>query len=295
MSNMSISNIFPGADKLDSDLLRTFIAIQESGSFTKGADRIFRSQSAVSLQMKRLEEILGQAVFERRAHGVVLTPVGEKLKPIARRVINTLDAAVGELRAESLTGSIRIGIPDEYGETVLPQVIAEFSRLHPRAEIAVRCSFSASFPEALKSDELDLAVYTVDTPMEKNMTLLRKERTYWVTSKYHAAHEQDPVPVALFDRACWWRDRALEVLEESKIRYRVVYTSESVAGVAASISAGVAVGLLSENTLRDDLKILKTAQGFPRMPVSALVLESRSDKTGPLHDAMTSVIKQAFG
>ena len=201
---------------------------------------------------------------------------------------------MGELRSETLTGSIRIGIPDEYGGTVLPGVIAEFSRCHPHAEIAVRCSFSAGFPEALKSNELDLAVYAVETPDKKTMTLLRKEKTHWVTSKHHSVHEQNPVPVALFDRDCWWRNRALEVLEESKKHYRVVYTSESVSGVAASISAGVAVGLLSERSLHRGLQVLMPAQGFPQMPVSSLVLESRSDIKSPLLNAMTSVIKHAF-
>lgn len=287
-------NITSSADKLDSDLLRTFIAISDTGSFTKGAERIYRSQSAVSLQIKRLEETLGQSVFERRSRGVVLSPIGEKLRPIAQRIINTLDSTMDELRGNALMGSIRIGIPDEYGETILPEVIAVFARKHPQVEIEVRCSFSASFPRALERDEIDLAVYAAETPIKKGMSLLRKDGTHWVASKNHLVHEQDPVPVALFDRACWWRDRALEALEKSGRRYRVVYTSESVMGVMAAISAGVAVGLLSESTLRDDLVILSRAHGFPKMPPSALVLDCRGNKESSLSQAMTAVIKQAF-
>ena len=291
---MSISNITSSKNKLDSDLLRTFVAISDTGSFTKGADRIYRSQSAVSLQIKRLEGILGQPVFERRSRSIVLTPIGEKLRPIAQRIVNTLDTTIGELRADALTGSIRIGIPDEYGETILPEVIAVFARKHPQVEIEVRCGFSASFPKALARDEIDLAVYAVEAPVEKGMLLLRKEKTHWVTAKNHLAHEQEPTPVALFDRACWWRDRALEALEKSGRRYRVVYTSESVLGVMAAISAGVAVGLLSESTLRDDLNILTHAHGFPKMPQSSLVLDYRGSTETSLSQAMTAVIKQAF-
>lgn len=217
---MRNTNITTSKDKLDSDLLRTFIAISETGSFSKGAERIYRSQSAVSLQIKRLEEILGQSVFKRHSRGVVLTPIGEKLRPVAHRIVTTLDTTIGELRSDALTGSIRIGIPDEYGETILPQVIAAFARNHPQVEIEVRCSFSADFPDALTRDEIDLAVYAVESPT-KGTVVLRRDKTHWVTCENHLVHEQDPVPIALFDRACWWRDRALESLKSSDRRYRV--------------------------------------------------------------------------
>lgn len=290
---MSISNTLPGAEKLDSDLLRTFIAISDTGSFTKGADRIYRSQSAVSLQIKRLEAILGQPVFKRHARGVVLTHIGENLRPVAQRIIDTLDSTLGELRASGLNGSIRIGIPDEYGETILPQVIAEFARDHPQVEVNVQCGFSAGFPEALKHNDLDLAVYATESLIKGTM-VLRQEKTHWVTSKNHLAHEQDPIPIALFDRACWWRDRTIEALESSGRRYKVIYTSESVTGVMAAISAGVAVGVMSEGTLREDLTILSSTDGFPELPQSTLILSCGDNAQSSLSEAMTSAIRQAF-
>ena len=194
--------------KLDSELLRTFLAVAESGSFSLAATRIFRSQSAVSLQIKQLESLLSQAVFERHARGVNLTPVGEKLRGTAEIVIGLLDESIGELRANPLQGAIRLGIPDEYGHSFLPGVIAQFARNHPLVELSVTCGFSASFPQALANNEIDLAVHAVESP-GANMVLLRNEKTRWVTSRNHQAHLQNPVPVALFDRACWWRDSAL--------------------------------------------------------------------------------------
>jgi DNA-binding transcriptional LysR family regulator len=290
---MNNSNALVSAEKLDSDLLRTFIAIADTGSFTRGADRLFRSQSAVSLQIKRLETTLGKPVFERRARGIVLTPIGEKLRPVAQRIVNLLDITIGELRGEALAGSIRIGIPDEYGETVLPSVIASFVREHPQVELGVRCGFSASFPEALAQNELDLAVYSAELP-DANSLLLRKEKTCWVRAANHQAHEQDPLPVALFDRECWWRDRALEALEISGRRYRVVYTSESVMGVMAAISAGVAVGLVSESVVNAGMKILTRADGLPSIPSSALVISRRAGVDSQIADAMTEAIVAAF-
>lgn len=290
---MSLTDNILAAERLDSELLRTFLAISGAGSFTRGAERIFRSQSAASLQIKRLEGVLGQPVFERHGRGVVLTPLGERLRPVAQRVVSQLDSTLAELRTDPLEGAIRIGIPDGYGEATLSTVIAEFARTHPRVVLVVQCAFSADFPNALERGDLDLAVFETETA-EPGTVLLREEKTFWVASRHHLAHEQDPLPLALFDRACWWRERALTALDDSRRAYRVVYTSESVAGVAAAIDAGVAVGLLGESSLRDDFMVLAEPQGFPNMPNSMLVLDCRSDLESPVAQAMLSAIKRAF-
>lgn len=294
MLAMSNSNASLNTSKLDSELLRTFLAVSETGSFSKGAIRIFRSQSAVSLQIKQLESLLGQAVFQRHARGVELTTTGEKLRLTAQNVVNLLDKSFGELKSNPLEGSIRVGIPDEFGETFLAEVIAQFARNYPQVDLAVRCSSSANFPEALAGDEIDLAVFAVENPTD-DMLLLRREKTYWVTSKNHLVHEQDPLPVALFDRACWWRDWALEALETSAKPYQVVFTSESVMGITAAISAGIAVGLIGESSLRDDFKILSSNYGLPEMPDSALVLKCRDGVSKSVSLAMSNAIIEAFG
>jgi len=291
---MSNSNIFAGTAKLDSELLRTFLAVAESGSFSKGAVRIFRSQSAVSLQVKQLEDILGHRVFQRQARGVKLTPIGEQLRPTAQKVVGLLDETIGQLRSSPLQGSIRIAIPDEYGDSLLPGVIAQFARNHPQVELSVRCSFSADFSEALARNEIDLAVHAVEAP-GNNMQILRKEKTYWVTSNNHMIHQQNPVPVALFDRDCWWRDRALEALSKSGKRHQIIFSSESVTGITAAVCAGVAVGMVGENSLRDDFRILSAKDGFPAMQDSILVLEHREGISGAVSPAMSRAIKSAFG
>ncbi|NIA70914.1 LysR family transcriptional regulator [Pelagibius litoralis] len=291
---MSINDRLAVPEKLDSELLRTFLAVADAGSVSGGAERILRSQSAASLQIKRLESLLGVPVFERHARGVSLTATGEKLRPLAQRVVDLLDAAIGDLRSEGLEGSLRIGVPDEYGEIILPKIIARFARHHPRVELAVRCGFSADFPAALSKDELDLAVHAVEAAPPASQILL-KEKTYWVGARSHSVHEQDPLPIALFDRACWWRDRALQALEAAGRRYRVIYTSESVTGVAAAIEAGVAVGLLGESSLRDGLRPLLPADGFPRMPDSLLVLETGPGARSSVGKAMAATIVEAFG
>jgi len=290
---MSLDNSLSHPGQLDSDLLRTFLAIAKTGSFSKGAERIFRSQSAVSLQVKRLEGLLGRPLFERHARGVLLTPTGEKLQPLAQRVVDLLDSSIGALRSEALVGSLSLGIPDEFSGAILPDIVARFARDHPQVELAVPCGFSADFPEALANGELDLAVHAVESAPSGSQVLLR-EKTLWAGARRHAVQELDTLPVALFDRACWWRDRAIEALEARGSAYRIVYSSESVAGVAAAIEAGAAVGLLGESALTRDLQELPRSAGFPDMPESLLVLESRPGAVSPPQQAMADAIADAF-
>ncbi len=290
---MSILNTSNSLTTLDSELLRTFLAVAESGSFSQGAVRIFRSQSAVSLQIKQLESMLGQAVFQRHARGITLTPTGEKLRHTAQKVVSLLDEAIGELNVNPLRGSVRVGIPDEYGSSLLTSIIARFIRNHPQVELSIRCGFSSDFPEALTKGDIDIAVHSVESITE-NMQLLKKEKTFWVTSKNHDVHEQTPVPIALFDRACWWRDSALTALDKAGKQYHLAFSSESVMGITAAVSAGVAVGVVGENSMRDDFRILTMKDGFAEVPKSMLVLESREGANKTLSLALSQAIKHAF-
>jgi len=291
---MRKSNNIPESARLDSELLRTFVAVARSGSFSRAAACVFRSQSALSLQVKQLEGILGQAVFRRHARGVALTEAGEKLRPAAEEVVALLDRTVAELRADPLRGRLRIGVPDEYGDNLLPSAIARFTHTHPRVELSVRCGLSADFPAALIRGELDLAVHAVEDP-QPGMLTLRRERTCWVASKTHAVQTREPLPVALFDRACWWRDRALEALQKSGRPYRVVFSSESVTGIAAAVSAGIAVGALGEHSLRGEFRVLTPRDGLPALPDSVLVLQRRPGPDDAVAAAMSHCLAEAFG
>lgn len=278
---------------LDSELLRTFLAVAESGSVSAGAARIFRSQSAASLQIKRLEGLLGQPVFFRHGRGVVLTPAGERLQPVARQVVETLDGTLAELRSDPVQGTLRMGIPDEFGHSVLPSALAAFAREHPRVELLVQSALSADYPDALERGLLDIAVYDSDIAAPGS-TILRRQQVCWAAARQALPVSDNPVPLALFDRNCWWRDQALRTMQDLRRPYRVVYTCETVAGVRAAVRAGIAVGLLYADDVRGDLVALGQREGFPAMPDTHLVLASR-DGLGPhLADAMTRALRAAF-
>lgn len=279
-------------NSLDSDLLRTFIAVADTGSVTLGAARILRTQSAASLQIKRLEETLGQPLFRRHGRGVSLTPLGEQLLPTARQVTTTLDATLRALTADAMTGRLGIGFPDDHSHGLLAQIIAAFSQSHPSVELEVICDISAQFPKLLANGTLDLAVYevaTADTPED----VMWQDQTHWVTSRHHDLLSRDELPVALFDRDCWWRDAALDALEAMQRPYRILYSSQSVQGIAAAVEAGIAIALMGSNALGDRITALGPQDGFPVMPKSQLVLKTAGEDT-PARRGIETAIRDAF-
>lgn len=281
-------------DHLSSDLLRTFLAVAEAGSVTDGATRVYRSQSAVSLQIRKLEGILGRPVFDRHGRGVVLTDAGERLLPVARDITRKLDATLRDLTSDDLHGKLRLGIPDDQTKDRLSRIVAEFAQSHPLVDLDVTCALSAGFPDALASGALDIAIFEVAHP-EPEADVLQEERTCWMMSRHHDLLFRDPLPIALFDRECWWRDAALEALRAAGHPFRIVYSSQSVAGVAAAIDAGIAIGLLGESSMTGALRRLGPEDGFNEMPVSNLVLGLRPEATTPPVRAMKTAIQRAFG
>ncbi|MGH1445952.1 MAG: LysR substrate-binding domain-containing protein [Cognatishimia sp.] len=278
---------------LDSDLLRTFVAVTEAGSVTDGAARIHRSQSATSLQIKRLEAILGQPVFERHGRGVVLSDTGRQLLPVALEITARLDTVLQDISQQTVTGKLRVGIPDDHGRAKLAEIIASFTRHHPKVELDVTCALSAQFPDALDKGTLDLAIYEVECPKEHEEVLI-EDPTCWVSSAHQDFLTVDCLPVALFDHACWWRDAAISSLKASGKPYRIVYSSQSVAGVIAAVEAGIAVGLLGRSSLHSGLSVVSNGLGFGSTPASKLVMASSGSRdTGP-QDAMKAAIRSAY-
>ncbi len=280
-------------NNLDSELLRTFLAVAGTGSVTEGARLIGRSQSATSLQIMRLEEVIGRDLFERTGRGVTLTETGQRLMPVARDVKERLDAVLREITADGLRGKLRLGIPDDHGQAKLAKILSAFAQSHPQVELEVTCTISTEFPELLSRGRLDLAVYEVET-IGRNEEVVFEDPTCWVMSRYRDLLAEEPVPVALFDRACWWREAALKSLEARGWPYRIAFSSQSVAGVTAAVEAGIAIGLLGRSTLAGHLKVLGNEHGFASTPMSKLVIGVAASANQDLVRTMKSAIRQAF-
>lgn len=279
-------------ENLDSDLLRTFLAVAQTGSVTAGAEKIARSQSATSIQIKRLENILGRAVFERHGRGVVLSETGQKLIPIARDVTARLDCALQDISGDKVIGKIRFGIPDDHGRDKLAHIIAAFAQKYPQIELDVTCALSTGFPDALEMGKLDLAIYEIET-LNAQDELLYEDPTCWACSIHANFSNNDILPIALFDQACWWRDVALNVLETRGQPYRIVYSSQSVSGVMAAVEAGIAIGLLGRSSLHKGLSVVGSAYNLSPTPSSKLIL-ANGEKNNRAIEALKTVIRSAF-
>ena len=278
---------------LDSDLLRVFLAINDTGSLTRAADIVGRTQSAVSMQVKRLEESVGQALFDRQPRGVVLTVRGAQLLPYARRVVDLLDEATTALRVKPLDGPVRIGIPEEYSETILPKALAAFAERHPAVEVTVRCDHSSAQLAALEADALDIAV-VFDWNRVTQGEVLCIDPTVWVTSVVHRQEEKHPLPVAVYLGSSWCTEFALRSLDQHGLVWRAAFECKMTSGLRIAARTGLALAALSRSTIPDGCRELTAADGFPMVDSSRVVLRRNSRGSSPAIDGLAEMIREAF-
>lgn len=278
---------------LDSELMRTFLAVADSGSVTGAAEVVGRTQSAVSMQLKRLEDSLSHPLFRRLPRGVELTPRGHQLIPYARRVARCLDEAAVALRVKPLDGSVRIGIPEEYSESVLPQALAAFAERHPAVEVTVRCDHSPPQIAALQAGELDLAI-VFERVRAAEGELLCVDPTVWVTSDAYGQHLQRPLPIAIYSRPDWCNEFALQSLDQLGIEYRVAFACDPSGGLRTAVRVGLAVSFLTRSTIPAGCRELTAQDGFPSIDSTSAVLRRSPLGSSPAVDGLASMLRDAF-
>lgn len=280
---------------IDSDLLCTFLAVAKTGNFTQAAVMVGRTQSAISMQIGRLEDRLDEKLFERGSRGVTLTAHGEHLLPYARRIVDLLEEADSIMRSKPLDGPVRIGIPEEYGETVIPHALSVFSERHPAVEVTVKCAYSFMQMEALSKDQLDVAVI-FDPDDAHADDVLCIDPTVWVTSVLHKRHEETPVPIAVYDgdKSHWCHDFAIRSLEQHGVRYRVAFSSHSSGGLKMAAASGLCVAALSRSTIPVGCRELTLADGFPPVDSSRVVLRRNPRRSSPAIEGLVETIREAF-
>ena len=274
---------------IDVDQLRTFIAIVETGSFTKAADVVHKTQSAVSMQIKRLEERLDRPIFARDGRASKLTEDGERLLDYARRIVKLNVEALAAFVDAELTGRVRLGLPDDYADRYLPEIMARFSRAYPSVELTILCEPSVELFQRIDSNQLDLAIVT-DCESSRPSETFRRERLLWVTSARHSTHIEQPLPLALGRSSCGWRRAAIECLDTMGRPYRLLYSSVNAGAVSAAVLAGLAVSVLPESGLRPGMRVLNPADGFPALPECRVGLIRNPHETSALADALADHI-----
>jgi DNA-binding transcriptional LysR family regulator len=277
------------ATPLDVDQLRTFVAIADAGSFTRAAHIVHKTQSAISMQMKRLEERIGKPLFSRDGRQSRLTEDGEKLLTYARRIVKLSLEAVDALSDVDLTGHVRLGVPDDYADRYLPAILARFAHSNPRVEVTVVCEPTPMLVDRIAQNNLDLAIIT-HTDRRGPALIMRQEPLQWVTSARSAVHEETPLPLALGRPTCDWRRSAIERLDSIGRPYRVLYASWNSNAVGAAVLAGLAVSVLPDSAVRADMRVLTPADGFPALPSVKIGLMRNPHGSSALTEALADHI-----
>jgi DNA-binding transcriptional LysR family regulator len=248
---------------LDLDLLRSFVTIADTGSFTRAGERLGRTQSTVSLQVKRLEEQLGRSVFERTPRTLRLTAEGERLLGVARQILRLNDSAIAELFEPDIAGGVRLGVPEDFATAHLPSVLAAFTEAHPLVELEVTCDLTLNLLERFNSGAFDLVLVKREPTAPMRGMRVWREPLVWVARDRLAIADMAVVPLIVSPQPCVYRKRAVEALEEAGLRWRVAYTSTSLAGSQAAVRAGLGISVLPREMVPAFLTPIGVEAGLP--------------------------------
>lgn len=277
-------------EPLDLLLLRSFVAVIECGSMQIAAARVGRSQSAVSMQIKRLEEGLGRPLFLREGRSLRPNAASQEFLIHARRLLRLSDEAMASLRSPDTAGAVRIGLPEDYAAFLLAPALARFGREFPLAEIGLTFDNSPALLRQLSAGKLDLAIVTREP--DQPFAVLRHERFVWAAAPEQGAWLRDPLPVALFETGDIGRRIALESLQDAGRAYRVVSSSHSLLGLVTVAQAGLAVVALTQSCVPPGLAILGEAEGLPALPTLQLSLVTAPGAANRLTAHLASMLSR---
>lgn len=266
---------------LDIELLRTFVAVVEHGSFAGAAQSVLRTQSAVTQQMQRLEAQLGKVLFNRVGRGKQLSADGVKVLEYARRLLAVNDEACAALSGSALSGEVRLGAPHDVTDTILPNLLSHFSAKFPELKISIHIGRSPHLLQALRQGEIDLTVAGSEAPELRYLTLRTSPIVWMCAASFHYDAAQ-PLPLIVADDSSYFRRVAIESLERMGIPWRITYTSPTVVGVRAAVRAGLGVTARTVEMLGNDLRVLGDAAALPRLPDVSFRLYLSSHSTNGL-------------
>ena len=264
---------------LELDLLKTLIAIAETGNFSSAAEAVFRTPSAISMQVKKIEALVGRPIFVRDSRSVSLTSDGTILLEHARRALALNNEMVSRFITPTIEGEVRIGAGDDFAERLLPPMLREFNCSHPSVVIEVFMENTNELIEKTRAGELDLAVVVCDAGYEtdNHVERLATEKLVWAARKGGIAAEKIPLPISVWEDGCSWRKAALEALSRHKRDYRISFRSAYIGGQKAAVLSDLAVAPLPVSSLGGDIVEANPPNGMPELPDYALGLLIRDD------------------
>ncbi len=274
---------------LEIPLLRTFVAVIDTGSITLAGRQVGRTQPAITNQMHRLEKALGKPLFEADRRRLTLTPEGEMLLAYARKLLGLNDEIRDRFHTPSISGHVRLGVPDLYAAFLLPVVLAGFAHAYPEVEIEMRCSRSIHLYAALEREEIDIAL-TTRQPEFGIGQIVREEPLIWVAARDIPVETRPTLPLALLPAGSLYRQHALEALGQAGRSWAITAVSDSIAGLQAAVYAGLAVSIFPLCALTDQVRRLGKHEGLPDLPALEIMLLRKPSAVSPAVDRLSEYI-----
>lgn len=280
--------------RLDLELLAGFLAVVDDGSVKGAAERLGLTPSGVSMQLKRLEDRIGGPLMERRGRRIELTAQGRTLLPYARRIVGLAEQARSRLSAPTLSGPLRVGLPEWIAGAGLERALARFKRAHPLVRLEVRADSSLELRAGVQTGQLDVALVIVDTAAAPRLPIVHREPLVWVVGDDALLDLQTDMPLALFECPCPFRSLATERLGAYGWHGVEVFTSKSVASIQAAVEAGLGISVLPRSAVRPGLRVLCAQDGFPELPATKLGLCRASGLHSDAADHLGAYLRDAL-
>ena len=277
---------------LDVTTLRSFVAVADAGGVTRAAGFLHLTQSAVSMQLKRLEELLDVELLDRTGRTIALTASGEQLLVYARRMIALNDEVISRLTDQAYEGEIVLGVPHDIVYPAIPQVLKQFNAAFPRVKVHLVSSFTRALKEQFGRGECDL-ILTTETQLEQNSETLSQKPLVWIGAPGGAAWRQKPLKLA-FGRQCTFRPRVIEALDSVGIPWDVIVETESDRTIEATVSADLAVHTMIEGTEPPHLERVDHGGALPELPMQLINLYGAASTKGEVHHMLANLLRRAF-
>ncbi|MEC8325111.1 MAG: LysR family transcriptional regulator [Pseudoalteromonas spongiae] len=262
---------------IPTDSLRTLITVVEVGGFAKAGELLGLSQPAVSLQIKRLEELLGNKLFKKQGQRQVLNQHGEILMPLAKQLLQVNDTILQTFSSEVLAGKVRLGIPSEFAATVLPAIIGDFVSLYPDVALEVKSELSKKLRHSDNREQYDLILALLEGPEQSKYPIFMDDELVWVGDVNNINTEV--VNLIAAEEGCIYRRRAIEALEKAGLKWRIVYTNADLAGISAALKENLGITVLAKHTVPNDLNWAKSTSQLPELGEVGISLIKQSEES----------------
>jgi len=274
---------------IDTIAAQCFIAAADGGSFTKAAERVGRTQSAVSQQIAKLENLFGKTLF-KRGKNLELTSDGEIFLNYARQIFSLHREAIDHFKEPELKGEVRFGIPDTFVSVFLYEVLSDFISIHPNISLHIECDLTLNLYESFSKNKLDLVLLKMERPKNAKFGVdLSSEKLCWVGNQ-ELLKSQKTVPLALSPKPCVYRKAAIEALEKNKTKWRISFSSHSYSGIVAATKAGLGITALPQKMIPKDLQIIRS-DSLPKLENSHISLLKNTDQNPAINSFEEFIIK----